>query len=522
MTQKEYELACENEKLKKKIKELENKNKDLEAEKKTFKLKLKILSEQLDSANKKNKTTYYKSKYEIALQDIQVLKAQYKKQLQNKDDYITRLKAQLQKDSSNSSKPSSTNGFKKVVHNFREKTEKKQGAQPGHTFHSAEYIEEPSEIIKIKKKRKCECGGKIEYTEEMIKRQLVEIQIEYKVIEYQGKRGKCIKCGKIHNPQFPKGINNNVQYGNSVKGLSLILSEYGNISVDKVQEIIGLITNSKGPSSGSIMNWKKDIYKKMQPIREEIKEEMLKAPIINNDETPYKLNGKQRYAIGAFTDKLSAIECNGGREKKAFEKMNVLPRYANTLMGDHYVVNESFQGEKAFCNAHTIRAAKGVLEQREESTAREYINFMNALKKEVEETSNNMLTEQRYEEIRKEYIGILNKWKKEFEEFMKGRNAKYYADERRLIKLLIKNVEGHLLFAKKDYVMFTNNLAERGLRPLKTKVKVIGGFREQKYSDGYCCTMSIIQTAQKQNLNPCKILNKIINGERKIFDFQAS
>ncbi len=60
-----------------------------------------------------------------------------------------------------------------------------------------------------------------------------------------------------------------------------------------------------------------------------------------------------------------------------------------------------------------------------------------------------------------------------------------------------------------------------GLRPIKTKIKVIGGFREKKYSNGYCNSLSIIQTAQKQKLNPCEVLGKIVAGQRKVFAFQS-
>ena len=45
---------------------------------------------------------------------------------------IERLKNNNNKDSSNSSKPSSTNGYKKVITNNREKSSKKQGGQVGH------------------------------------------------------------------------------------------------------------------------------------------------------------------------------------------------------------------------------------------------------------------------------------------------------------------------------------------------------------------------------------------------------
>ena len=45
---------------------------------------------------------------------------------------IERLKNNNDKDSSNSGKPSSKNGFKKVIYNSRPETTKKKGGQPGH------------------------------------------------------------------------------------------------------------------------------------------------------------------------------------------------------------------------------------------------------------------------------------------------------------------------------------------------------------------------------------------------------
>lgn len=516
MTQKEYELQCEVEKLKKEVTQLKNKNKDLESEKKTFKNKLKIQSDFVNDLLKENKTLYYKNKYELEKAKNQELE----QKIEYKEQYIIKLSGQIQKNSGNSSKPSSTDGFKKVIHNSREKTGKAQGAQKAHEYHAPKLVSNPDEIVKIKKPRKCKCGGKIEYNRKIIKRQLIDILNKYYIVEYQRQTGVCKKCGKVYSPTFPKEINNSVQYGKNVKGMALILSEYGNVAVDKIQDIIGILTNSKGPVGGSIMKWKNNIYEKMKPIREDIKEEMLKSPIINNDETPYKLNGKQKYSIGSFTEKLSAIECNGGREKKAFEKMNIFPRYSGIIMGDHYAVNESFEGQSAYCNIHPIRDAKGVIDIRKESKASEYIKCILSIKDKVDKSPKNKLSKRKYEEAKKEYVNVLKEWKEEFEQFMKGKDSKYYDSERKLINLLIKYVDEHLLFAKLEYVMFTNNQAERGLRPVKSKMKVIGSFRNQNYSDGYCCSLSIIQTAQKQGLNPCEVFGKIIDGERKVFKFQ--
>jgi len=48
---------------------------------------------------------------------------------------IKRLKTKNKKDSSNSSRPSGTNGYKKVITNRREPSNKKQGGQIGHELH---------------------------------------------------------------------------------------------------------------------------------------------------------------------------------------------------------------------------------------------------------------------------------------------------------------------------------------------------------------------------------------------------
>lgn len=507
--------------------ELELEVKRLKAEnetlKKTLKLQdkqLKQKSELLEDFQKENKTNYYKNKYELALQDKKVMKKQFEKELKVKDDYIAQLSARLNKNSTNSSKPSSTDGFKHVVHNCSKKTSKHVGGQEGHKYHEPKLFSKPDKIVKVSAPRKCDCGGKIIYSKEVIKRQIIDLVIKYYSTEYQGKVGICAKCGKEHYPSFPENLNNKVQYSDSVKGFSMILSEFGNMPVDKIRQVLGILTNSNGPSTGSIMNWKSNSYANMKPVMEDIKEEILTSPVLNNDETPYFLNGKQKYAIGSFTQNCSAIECNGGREKEAFEQMNIFPRYSGIVVGDHYAVNESFQGRVAFCNAHTVRTAKGVLDLRKNSKAKDYIDFIYKVKQEVDSSPQHKLTKKRYSQVEKEYIEMLNEWKKEFDIFMKDRDSKYYDEERKLINLLLKNVEGHLMFVKESLVPFTNNDAERGLRPIKTKMKVIGSFRIQENANGFCNALSIIQTAQKQKLNPCKVLGQIASGQSKVFAFQ--
>ena len=107
MTKKEYEQACEIERLKKEIRNKDNKIKDLEIEKKTLKNQLKNANELIEDLQKENKTKAYNEamrKNSLLRDEINSLK----EEISCKDTTIQNLAVQLKKDSTNSSKPSST------------------------------------------------------------------------------------------------------------------------------------------------------------------------------------------------------------------------------------------------------------------------------------------------------------------------------------------------------------------------------------------------------------------------------
>ena len=77
---------------------------------------------------------------------------------------------------------------------------------------------------------------------------------------------------------------------------------------------------------------------------------------------------------------------------------------------------------------------------------------------------------------------------------------------RRMITRLIENKDGYLLFIRDYRAPFTNNLAERDLRPCKTKQKVSGCFRSWDGILRYVRIRSFISTAKKRKLS---LLNSI-------------
>ena len=80
------------------------------------------------------------------------------------EDRIKELEGRLAKDSKNSHKPPSTDGYKKKIKikNSREKSGKKQGAQPGHVGKTLEQVPNPDRVINHSVVGKCECGQDLE------------------------------------------------------------------------------------------------------------------------------------------------------------------------------------------------------------------------------------------------------------------------------------------------------------------------------------------------------------------------
>ena len=62
-------------------------------------------------------------------------------------------------------------------------------------------------------------------------------------------------------------------------------------------------------------------------------------------------------------------------------------------------------------------------------------------------------------------------------------------------------------------------MAERGLRKIKTKLKIAGGFRNLKFARFYCDAISIIDTCKKQNMSIFETIKNIFMGKKKIFNF---
>ncbi|MEZ4830057.1 MAG: transposase [Bacteroidia bacterium] len=88
---------------------------------------------------------------------------------------------------------------------------------------------------------------------------------------------------------------------------------------------------------------------------------------------------------------------------------------------------------------------------------------------------------------------------------------------RNLLNRLSKFKSAVLLFATQPDVPFTNNQAERDIRPLKVKQKNAGCFRTKIGLDRFCRIYSFLSTLRKRNRNALNALTDLFEGKNSFF-----
>ena len=127
---------------------------------------------------------------------------------------VHQLQDQLAKNSRNSSKPPSTDGFKKPEpKSLREKSTRLSGGQPGHAGQTLAMVGKPDRIEPHRVERCERCGRSLAHRppDDLEKRQVHDLPPRrLTVTEHQAEIKFCA-CGHTNKAAFPEGVNAPVQ-----------------------------------------------------------------------------------------------------------------------------------------------------------------------------------------------------------------------------------------------------------------------------------------------------------------------
>lgn len=444
-------------------------------------------------------------------EEVNALKEEIKnkdKKIENLENEVDRLKKIINNDSSNSSNPPSSDikPNKKVVNN-REKTGKKVGGQLGHKPYilAKKYVEE--EIENKVFEHKIETHGKVSKAKKFKSKYILDLNVSVVATEH---RFYPNEDGKYN---IPAEFTSDVQYGSRLKAFCTSLNVEGCMPLEKVVETITNITEGKIKlSSGSVVNFVNECSKKSEYIRDEIKDEVLNSEFMHTDATVARCDSKNQSARNYSTPNATLLVGTETKSKKALEDTGILNNYIGNLIHDHETVIYNYGNKHAECNVHILRYLKGNGEATGNTWESNMINYLcdlNNVRKGLIEKGENGFSSQKIDEYFDKYDEILNCGFKENSEV----KSKYLRDEeKKLLNRMKKYKENHLLFIKDFTIPFDNNLSERELRHVKSKLKVAGCFRATKGMDVYLNIKSILITFKKRGINAYDAIKNIFNN----------
>ena len=464
-------------------------------EKETEKRVEKIRDKERSLENKLAKSEAKRMELKQELSKLKDEKRELEKQLAEQKEINKKLQAQINRDFTNSSIPSSCQGAgRKKVPNSREKTGRKPGGQPGHPHHPRKKAN-PTQRVIIPPTQEMLSNPDYYPTKETIKKQLIKLHVTTEVIEFSTIVFRNRLTGaRIHAP-FPEGCVDEVNYDGTVRALAFMLNSYCNVSIGKTAEFLSNISKEAiSLSTGMVFNLCKEFARKSEVEKQKIQKELFESPAINIDFTNANVSGKsgQVLIIGSSLNKSVLFI---GREKKGHEgiKGTLVENYTGNMTHDHDITFYKYGSSHQECHQHNIRYLINSTELEPNLTwnkkmlewIRSAIHYRNSL------GDNDDFDQAKIVEFENKFDEILAIAEKEYE---KEPPSKYNREGYNLFRRLRDYKESQLYFLHHRNIAPENSLCERLARVFKRKQKQMTVFRSKSGLNNLCDCLSVIYT----------------------------
>lgn len=455
----------------------------------------------------------------------------FESKIQKLESKVHELEVQISKNSSNSSKPPSSDGLKKPpkTTSQRGKSDKKPGGQVGRTGRTLEQVENPNQIV-IHSPIECEeCASNLSGVEgtSTEKRQVFDVlRPEVNVTEHRIEAKKCPCCGKTSKGLFPDNVRAPVQYGERVQALVAYFQHQHLLPVERVCQIFeDLFGIAISPGTCSKIDQK--LFQKLDSFETNLKAYLLASRVLHFDETGMRCNKKLHWIHVTSSESATFYGIHAKRGQEAINDFDLLPKFRGTAVHDHWFPYFAFtQVMHGLCNAHHLRELTFIHEQEKEEWACEMKKLLLKGKKLVEGSfEKGYLPEEIRAEIEKEYATIvLNGLIYHLNLPPLPRNKRGKQKQRagkNLLNRLADKRDNVLRFLYDFTVPFTNNLGEQDIRMMKVKQKISGCFRTVAGGMIFCRIRSYISTARKQGWQIWDALAEAVKGVPRLLPIQT-
>lgn len=282
---------------------------------------------------------------------------------------IRDLEAQLGQNSSNSSRPPSTDSPQAPPRPEAPPSGRSRGGQPGHrgAFRALLPVEQVDELVAVVPERCRHCQQP--FPEPATRRrgrvwrhQVVELlPLAVRVTEYQMVVRRCPDCGKCTRAALPDGVPRR-PFGVRLTAVVALLTGRYRLSRREVQQMLQDLWAVR-VSLGAVVGQEQAQSAALAPVVEEARAAVQQAAVVNMDETGWRQDQQRAWLWTALTAELTVFRIDRSRGGAVVEGL-LGSEFAGVVGSDRWSAYSRFPAERrAVCWAHLKRDFQALVDR---------------------------------------------------------------------------------------------------------------------------------------------------------------
>ena len=430
---------------------------------------------------------------------------------------IAELRARLNMNSRNSSKPPSSDGYAKPAPKSRRKRSgKKPGKQPGDPGRHLAQRFDP-DATKVHPPRTCEnCGNDLADAEVTgtIRRQVFDLPpVALFCTEHQAQRRLC-RCGAETTGTFPSEATAPACYGPALRAYVCYLVTRQHIPVARVAELLR-DTYGAPVATGTIVAMVQEGAAMLEEFLARVRDLLISSDVAHADETGLRVEAHLQWVHAVSTTDLTLYHLDTERGTEAMDAMGVIEHLRGVLVHDGWASYRTYENlVHGLCNAHHLRELDAAGATDGQGWANDMAGLLSdtwLMVLEAKAAAKNALSNDQLAELRASYDSIIAAGHVANPPVApSGRRGRPKRTKPHNLLLRLDNYADDVLrFATDFTVPFDNNLSERDVRMVKIAQKISGGFRSNEGAKAFLAFRSYLSTAAKQGVNRLEALRQL-------------
>lgn len=441
---------------------------------------------------------------------------------------VAELERQAGQNSGNSGKPPSRDTAAERQRQAEERRKRTQadagakrpkGKQRGAKGSGLEMSADPDTIVDHRSQHCDGCGATLgeDASTGYAARQVVELpEVKPVVTEHRAHTSRC-GCGHDSIAAFPEGVRAPVSYGPRARATVAYLLGRQHLPTRRVAEAMADLFGLR-VSTGAVDSIYAETSRRLRGFIAAMVAFMRTLPVLHADETTDRLGTKTCWMHVVSTAMFTLIHASVTRGGDAIDEAGVLRGYRGVVVHDRLAMYWKLNAKHGLCGAHLLRDladVAGVASQTAWATGLAALLVeINAACDDARRRGLRQLAPFHQRAFAARYDALVAEGLAANPDPAGGRKRDYYQRRSHNLVCAFRDHRRHVLRYMYDLdVAFTNNQAERDLRPTKLHRKISGCFRSQHGAERFAHLRSYLSTTRKHDVPAIDALVRLFDGD---------